>query len=92
MSIEETRQLLEKNKGYLRVKVLPCSSKNEITDVMDDETVKIRIAAPPEKGKANKELIKFLSKELEISKDRITIISGKTEPVKLVKISDTRKS
>lgn len=110
MSIKETRQLLDKNKGYLRVKVLPCSSKNEITEimvgcaslfrpasltargVMDDETVKIRIAAPPEKGKANKELIKFLSKELSVSKEQITIISGKTEPVKLVKISDARKS
>lgn len=81
------KQLLETNKGYLRIKVLPCSSKNEITDIMDDETVKIRIAAPPEKGKANKELIKFLSKELEVSKDQITIISGKTDQVKLLKIS-----
>lgn len=87
MSIEETKQLLEKNKGYLRVKVLPCSSKNEITDIMDNETVKIRIATPPEKGKANKELIKFLSKELNVPKDEIIIISGKTDQVKLLKIS-----
>jgi len=53
---------------------------------MADGTLKIRIAAPPEKGKANTELIKFLSKHFDLPKNQITIISGKTEPLKLIKI------
>lgn len=74
------------NPQYLRVKVLPKSPKNEVTDILDDDTIKIRIKAVPEKGKANKELIKFLSKELDLPKDKVQIISGKTDPLKLIKI------
>ena len=85
---------------YLRIKVLPKSSKDKVVDIMDDETIKIRIKAVPEKGKANKELTKFLRKELSrilldhsncvqypsTAKCDIEIISGKTDQVKLIKI------
>lgn len=74
------------NPNYLRVKVLPKSPKNEVVDILDDDTIKIRIKAVPEKGKANKELVKFLSKELDLPKENIQIISGKTDPLKLIKI------
>lgn len=75
-------------KEYLRIKVRPKSSKNEVTEILDDETIKIRIKAVPENGKANEELIKFLAKELDIQKSQISIISGKSEPLKLIKIND----
>ena len=74
--------------GYLRVKVIPKSPKNEIIEIMEDETIKIRIKAPPEKGKANAELIKFLSKQLDIPKQNISIISGKAEQIKLIKCKE----
>lgn len=77
--------------GYLRIKVLPKSPKNEVVEILEDadgeKTIKIRIKAVPEKGKANAELIKFLSKELSVPRDKISIISGKTEQLKLIKIS-----
>ncbi|PIR55283.1 hypothetical protein COU74_01630 [Candidatus Peregrinibacteria bacterium CG10_big_fil_rev_8_21_14_0_10_36_19] len=76
---------------YLRIKVIPKSSKNEVTEILDDDTIKIRIKAVPEKGKANEELIKFLSKELNIEKSRIKILSGKTEQLKLIKIDGLNK-
>lgn len=73
--------------------MIPKSSKNEIVEIMEDEengqTVKIRIKAMPEKGKANAELIKFLSKTLNLPKENISIISGKTEHIKLLKIQWT---
>lgn len=72
---------------YLRIKVLPKSPQTELVAIMADGTIKIRLAAPPEKGQANQELIRFLSKELNVKKSQITIISGKTEPLKLIKIS-----
>ena len=72
---------------YLRVKIIPKSNCNEIVEVLDDETIKIRIKAVPEKGKANKELLKFLSKELTIDKTSISIVSGKADPTKLIKIT-----
>jgi len=75
---------------YLKIKVIPRSHINEVVDLMigeDNEQIyKIRIKAPPEKGKANAELVKFLGKHLDIPKDRIEIIAGKSETTKLIRI------
>lgn len=75
---------------YLRIKVIPKSNKTELIEVMEspegEKTYKIRIKAAPEKNRANMELINFLSKELGVPKDNIAIISGKTEPLKLIRI------
>jgi uncharacterized protein len=71
---------------YLRIKVIPKSAKNEVVDIMEDETIKIRIKAAPENGKANAELIKFLSEELNVLEKNVLIISGVSEPVKLIKV------
>ena len=37
----------------IRVKVMPRAAKSEVVGTMTDGTLKVRIAAPPEKGKAN---------------------------------------
>jgi len=80
---------------YLRIKVVPKSSKNEIVEVMKEETsegtietIKIRIKAAPEKGKANQELIKFLAGHFNTHKSKVSIISGHSSQLKLIKIQD----
>lgn len=73
---------------YFRIKVIPKSQKNEWVEPLADGTLKIRIAAPPEKGKANAELIKFLSKKWNVPPHSIHIISGKSDPIKLIKIQN----
>ena len=55
-------------------------------DTEHGKTIKIRVKAAPERGKANEELIKFLSKELDVSTAQISIISGKTDRIKLIRI------
>lgn len=86
--LEEFIKKLNKNlELYLRLKINPSSAKSEIKDVMADETIKINISAPAEKGKANKELIKFLSKQFKIDKNNIKIISGAGDRLKLIKIN-----
>lgn len=75
----------------MRVKVIPKSPKSEIVGEMDDGTMKIRIKAAPEKGKANKELIRFLSGEMGIPKENIQIISGAFDQIKLLKIHGPNK-
>ncbi|HCW32691.1 MAG: hypothetical protein UT55_C0017G0002 [Candidatus Peregrinibacteria bacterium GW2011_GWE2_39_6] len=72
---------------YYRLKVIPKSSTTELVEIMSDGTLKIRVAAPPEKGKANAELIKFLSNHFGVLKTAITIVSGKSEPLKLIRIT-----
>ena len=46
----------------------------------------VRVAAPPVKGKANKELIAFLSQLLDVSKSAITVLKGHTTRHKVVAI------
>ncbi len=74
---------------YLQIKVVPRSKCTEFVERMDDgETIKIRLKAVPEKGQANKELIRFLAETLNIPKDQILIISGAADPRKLLKLPD----
>jgi len=70
----------------LQIKVIPGSSKDCIAGWLDD-TLKIKVKAPPEKGKANKAVIKLLEKSLVLAKGSISIESGQTSPIKTVVIS-----
>lgn len=72
--------------GILSLKVTPNSSKTEIVWEMEDWTLKLKARWVPEKWKVNEEIIKFLSKTLEIEKSKIKIISGETSRQKLFKI------
>ena len=67
----------------ITVKVIPGRSRTEFTG-MYGTAYKIKISAPPEKGKANEMLITFLSKQLNIRKNAVQITSGKTSPLKQV--------
>jgi len=69
----------------ISIKVQPNSNRNEVVGVVNG-VWKIKIAAPPDKGKANKELVDFLSEWLDIKKDRINILRGQTSHNKIVEI------
>ncbi len=69
-----------------KVKVIPSSSTNQVVGVYDG-MLKVKISAAAEKGKANQQLVEFLSKVLQISKKDTTITSGATRRVKTVKVS-----
>ena len=49
-----------------------------------DQRLKVRLNAPPVDGKANEELIAFLSKILKLPKSKITIKSGLADRRKTV--------
>ena len=69
----------------IQVKITPNSSKNAIIG-WREEVLCIRIKAVPEKGRANEELIEFLSEQLHIPKSNIEIVSGHTSRRKKLKI------
>lgn len=70
--------------GYLKILVKPNAKKNEILGYDDSrKAVKVAVAAQAEKGKANLEIIKFLSKLL---KKHVLIKSGLTSKEKVLKI------
>ncbi len=69
----------------LHVRVRAGAPKTEVKDILADGTVKIDIAAPPEKGKANRELARFLARHLAISPENVKIIRGAGDKNKLVR-------
>jgi len=70
----------------LQIKVIPSSSKDCIAGWLDD-TLKVKVKAPPERGKANKAVIKTLEKTLGLAKGSIDISSGTTSTLKIIEIS-----
>lgn len=78
-------QLITKT-NYYRIKVIVQQSKVELRGVMADGTIKIALTKPPERGKANKELVEYFAEELNIQKGAIRITSGLTNRIKLVHI------
>ena len=72
-------------------KVAPGSSVSRIARLWE-EAVKVTIAAAAERGKANKELIRLLSKLLRCPKSAITIVSGEGQPRKQVHIAGLSRS
>lgn len=70
----------------LKLKVIPRSSRTEFAGVMDDGTLKVKLKAVPEDGKANRELIAFLAKHYAVTQSAVEIISGATSQRKLVRL------
>lgn len=71
----------------LRVKVIPRAAKSEIAGEMADGTLKVKIAAAPEKGKANDALIALLAEVYGVPRAAVEIVSGHAAPLKLVRIN-----
>jgi len=68
----------------LAVRVIPRSSRNSIE--WEQETLKVRLTAPPVEGAANEALIALLAERLDLPKRSISIVSGATGRQKIVEI------
>jgi len=86
MLTELKNKLHAGQKIHLKVRVTPKSGKHEISEIMKDGRIKIKLKSAPENNKANKELIELLSDFFEISRVHIMIISGITSRDKLIEI------
>lgn len=74
----------------LKVKVEPRSSRKGISGVVGD-SVKVKVHAPPVKGEANTEIIEILSKEFNVKKNAIRIITGHYSRDKVVEIAGIKE-
>ncbi|MBI2669296.1 YggU family protein [Candidatus Woesearchaeota archaeon] len=63
------------------LRVIPNSSRNELA--ADGEHLRLYIHAPPEKDKANKEVIKFFKKEMRV---KVEIVSGLKSRDKIIRV------
>ena len=76
---------MPEGKTKIRLHVHPGSAHNEAVSFADG-VLRVRVAAPPTKGKANKELLAFLSQLLEVNQDALTIVAGHTSRNKTLSI------
>ncbi|HZJ95802.1 MAG TPA: DUF167 family protein [Thiopseudomonas sp.] len=68
----------------------PGARRSEFSGMHGDR-LKIRLNAPPVDGKANKQLIVFLSKAFGVAKNAIQIESGELSRQKRVRIKNPKK-
>ncbi len=70
----------------IRLKVVPGSRKDEIVGAYGDR-LKLKVAAPPEDGKANAAVCRLLAAALGISPRDVQIVSGATNPEKVARVA-----
>jgi uncharacterized protein (TIGR00251 family) len=80
------RELGVKRELRLRVKVTPKSNRSEIAGFLADGTMKARVQAPPERGKANAEVCALLARELGLRRAQVSVVAGAASPLKTVLI------
>ena len=71
--------------GRLSLKVVPGSSRDEVVGWLGD-SLKVKVKAPPEKGRANEAVVALLADRLGIDPSSITVVSGHGSPAKVVAV------
>jgi hypothetical protein len=72
----------------IAVRVTPRASRNEIVEILDDGTIRVRLDAPPTDNEANDALIDFLSEILGVPKSKLDIVAGSVGRDKLISVVD----
>jgi uncharacterized protein (TIGR00251 family) len=67
------------------VKVAAGASKTRILGEWEGR-LRVAVAAPAERGKANTELLAFLAKRLGVRRADLTVVNGATSPLKTIRI------
>lgn len=71
----------------LQVRVKPDSRISELEE-LNDGTWLARVKAPPVDGKANAELVALIARHFKLRKSRVTVSSGMSGRLKLIRIDD----
>ena len=77
---------LSERGAKISLRVSPNAARNEVVGFTDG-VLRVKVAAPPVEGKANKELIALLARKLGLSKGDLTIIKGHTSRNKVIAIN-----
>lgn len=68
----------------IAVRVTPKASRDRI--LVEDDAIRVYVTTVPEDGKANKAVVKLLSKALGVPKTRLDLIRGATSRDKVFRI------
>ena len=80
-------QFSEKDRGLtFAVRIIPRASRSEIAGEYNG-ALRIRIAAPPVDGAANRELVRVLAKSFKLPQNAVEIVSGAGSKNKVVRLA-----
>jgi len=68
------------------VKAVPRAARSEVVGVTTDGAMKVRLAAVPDKGKANEELRAVLAGWFQVPKSNVEIVLGETSQRKRLRV------
>jgi uncharacterized protein (TIGR00251 family) len=77
-----------KRGSALAVRVTPRASCNEIVELLDDGTIKVRIASAPTDQEQNTVLLDFMAEILGVPRNRLEIVAGEAGRDKLISVVD----
>ena len=70
----------------LEVKVSPRAARSEVVGTMSDGKLKVKVAAAPEDGQANEELLRVLAEHFGVAQRELKIVSGHSSTRKRIAI------
>jgi len=71
----------------IAVQVILQGKKDEIVEVLEDGTLKIRLSVGKDSSQTNSVLVHFLAKVLDVSPTQFDIVGGENRPEKLIAIT-----
>lgn len=72
--------------AWIALKVVPGSRKSQVVGPYGDR-LKIKVAAPPEDGRANKEVCSLIAEACGVPVKNVTVLSGAASPEKVVRVA-----
>lgn len=73
----------------ISVRVTPRAGRDEIAGVGGDGVLRVRVAASPVDGAANRAVVRLVAAELQVPPSSVELVSGITGRVKRLRIHDT---
>ncbi|MHB1699840.1 MAG: DUF167 domain-containing protein [Acidobacteriaceae bacterium] len=90
---EEMRNRLFRDGSLLlEVKAVPHARSSEVSELMANGSLKIKVVAAPEKGKANEEVCAVLAAYLNVPKRNVEVVLGHASRQKRVRILASSRS
>jgi hypothetical protein len=80
------KEIKDSDKGRIRfrVKIQPAAPRDELLGWNTAGELRIKVAAPPHEGEANKHLVAFLAKRFSVPKREIELVSGEKSRTKTI--------
>ncbi|MEA3349124.1 MAG: DUF167 domain-containing protein [Chloroflexota bacterium] len=75
----------------LGIRVIPRAKQNEIVEILNDGTIRVRLKTSVNEAEMNRVLSEFLAQVLGISVSKIEVVAGQSGRDKLVSILDMGK-